>query len=497
MGSKAVHRVSDRTNPATIAADLAAAAAAASAAPIDEDRAIDLAKHMLRIDRRPARPFPLEALGPLAETVDIIAGYQQQQPELVAASALATVAFIAQGNANVRQPTGRATGCSMLAFLLADSSAGKGAAESVLQAPIWLAQAKTSAAWGKALRHFRRGRSKGEAGCDDEADREPTSRDARFLTGNSTPEGFARLAREGVRCFGLFTGEGAALTGGGNMKTETRAATMASLVDIYDAGRISTVRAGTGATEAFGLRLSGCIQAPPRTVAGFMRDADLLHSGAFARFLLFAPPPQLPRVASDPTDWGAIEAVRDYQHRCKELIAQPVPFDIDAAPVLRPDDVARTLFDAAFEEFEVEARTPGGSLRAVAPIALRLTELAYRAAASLAHYAGASVIDAQTARGALAIVRHSLANWRDIIEPPRADPVALNALALYRWIVTRDDHRATLTQINRSAFPRELRPTATRDALLSRLQSVGLVRIAGQEVAALFPYPPTLRDPQH
>jgi hypothetical protein len=80
---------------------------------------------------------------------------------------------------------------------------------------------------------------------------------------------------------------------------------------------------------------------------------------------------------------------------------------------------------------------------------------------------------------------------------PPPNPLAPNEMALYRWIAARKDHRATLTQIIKNANPKELRSAATRDALLSRLQSVGLVRVTGKEVTALFPYTPSLRDPQH
>lgn len=151
------------------------------------------------------------------------------------------------------------------------------------------------------------------------------------------------------------------------------------------------------------------------------------------------------------------------------------------------DDDAARIVSKAFDQFEQQAKGIAGELRGVKPFALRAAEQLCRVAGVLAAFAGRTTFHADDARGALALVLHSVKCWRQVIEQGAADPGAGHALRLYEWLIGQPGHRANGRDILRSATPHALRGKDTRDAALERLQAHALIDREGPDVRALLP----------
>ncbi|MDE1979145.1 MAG: hypothetical protein KGI86_07435, partial [Betaproteobacteria bacterium] len=96
-------------------------------------------------------------------------------------------------------------------------------------------------------------------------------------------------------------------------------------------------------------------------------------------------------------------------------------------------------------------------------------------------FAGADVIDDQTAVCGAELSAHSLDNWQAALSG-KADPAPAWALTLYRWLVERVGWVA-LKGIPRIG-PSSLRTADRRNEAIDRLDALGLVEFDGSNVKA-------------
>lgn len=425
-----------------------------------------------------AAPYPIDALGPLADACKAIAEGGQVEAAVAGQCLLGAAALLTQGLRNVETLAGPRP-LSVYALTLGYSGDGKSIAQGVALAPVHEWQREQGKAYAEAQRDYENARAKRKKGDDvPEPPRSPYR-----LVGDATVEGLRRDLESGPCSQGVFTDEAATILGGYGMSAEQRGKTAAVFSKLWDAGHLSVSRVAGGRVERYGCRVALHWLIQPMAAAEAVADPLLAALGFWPRFLAAWPPELEPRKALtfEPSKSAPIG---HYWRRCADLLEQPLPDDAGRALLLPLADDARALMGKAFERFEVEGRK--GSLRSVKPFALRATEQACRIAGVLAAFGGRASIDGETARSALALAAYSLDTWRALIDDGAADPGTAHALRLYEWLTERPGWHARMAAIVKDG-PACVRSKDKRDAAIDLLCAVGLAEARAGEAYALLP----------
>jgi hypothetical protein len=464
--------------PVLPAAPLATVATTAtpSLPPLPVQQALERARMLLMPQTEGTdAPYPLEALGPLANAARDLAEGAQVSPAMAGQSLLAAASLLSQGAANVRTLAGNPAPLSLYALTVANSGDGKDTADRPALRPIHDHQREAGRRHADDMASYeeaKAARKKGDPPPD-----HPGPSPYR-IAADLTIEGMRRSFAEGIAAQGIFSTEAGAVLAGHAMTPEQRTKTAANLCGLWDRGHLSVVRAGGGRTERYGVRLAAHLLIQPAALGDVLADDVLSGIGFWPRFLLAWPAPLQPRVFK-PWQPAHSPAIAHYWADCERLLSRPLPNDCDDLPVIEMDAQATARMAAFFESMEREGRQ--GALRGVQPFALRATEQACRIAGVLACFAGHDVIDDQTAACGAALSAHSLDNWQAALSG-KADPAPSWALALYRWLVERAGW-AGLRDVSRLG-PNSLRALNRRNEAIDRLDALGLVEFDGGNVKA-------------
>lgn len=450
--------------------DIERAQQATNAPAFDRDAAVARARELLApaMREREAPAYPVEALGPLAKACEAIATAGQVQPAMVGQCVLGAASLLTQGLFNVETLAGQRP-LSLNLLTLGDSGDGKSTAQGPALRPMHEWQREAAKDYSAALADHEKAKAKRKKG--EEPPELPAS--PYRLMRDATVEGLRRDLDTGPCSQGIFTDEAAAVLSGYGMTPEHRAKTAGVFSGLWDSGHLSVSRATGPRVERYGRRVALHWLIQPQAAGETLGDPMLSALGFWPRFLAAWPAPQAPRLAK-PFRPDTLPAVRDYWHRCDELLAEPLGDDADACGVITLADDARALLGRAFERFESEGRR--GTLRPIKPFALRGAEQACRVAGVLAAFAGETSIGADTARCALGLVAYSLETWRTVIDEGAADQGGMHALRLFEWLTLRHGWREKLATIV-NAGPAFARSKDKRDALLDRLRELGLVEV--------------------
>lgn len=420
-------------------------------------------------------PYPIDALGPLAEAARELSEGAQVSPAMAGQSLLAAASLLTQGIANVRTLAGNPAPLSLYCLTVASSGDGKDSADRPALRPIHDFQREAGRRYAETLAAYEDAKSTRKKG---DPPPEPPGPAPYRVAADLTIEGLRRSFAEGIAAQGIFSTEAGAVLAGHAMTPEQRTKTAANLCGLWDRGHLSVVRAGGGRTERYGVRLAAHLLIQPAALGDVLTDETLSGIGFWPRFLLAWPAPLPPRVFK-PWRPDNSRAIGRYWADCERLLARPLPDDCDGLPVIELDAQATARMAAFFEHMEREGRQ--GDLRDVQAFALRATEQACRIAGVLGCFAGADVIDEQTAACGAALAAHSLDNWQAALSG-KADPAPAWALTLYRWLVDRVGW-VGLRDISRLG-PNSVRAADRRDAALDRLEALGLVEFDGAAVKA-------------
>lgn len=448
----------------------------------DRDAAVKRARELLApaMRDREAPAYPVDALGPLADACQAIATAGQVQPAMVGQCLLGATSLLTQGLFNVETLAGSRP-LSLSLLTLGDSGDGKSTAQREALRPVHDWQRKAAQQFRDELADFDKAKATRKKGDDLPAVPVSPFR----LVSDATVEGLRRDLDTGPCAQGIFSDEAAAILAGYGMSAEHRSKTAGVFSGLWDSGHLSVSRATGGRVERYGRRVALHWLIQPLAASEAIGDPLLSALGFWPRFLAAWPAPQPPRLAR-PFKPDALPAVAAYWQRCDELLAEPLPDDAGNAPVLPLDDDARELLGEAFERFEVEGKR--GGLRIIKPFALRAVEQVCRVAGVLCAFAGRPSVDADSARGALALVAHSLETWRAIVDEGAADPGAAHALRLYEWLTQRPGWRERLASIVKDG-PACVRSKARRDDALALLIELGLAEVIEGQALALEPQP--------
>lgn len=421
----------------------------------------------------PCADYPVAALGPLADAASDLAAGAQVAEAMAGQSLLAAAALITQSLANVRSLDGAMKPLTVYAITIANSGDGKDSADRAALAKIHERQRAEGKAYQRAMAQLA-ARPKGKKGAPvDDLPPAPYR-----LCADLTIEGLRRSFSEGIAAQGIFSTEAGAVLSGHAMTPENRTKTAAVLCGLWDRGHLSVVRAGTGRTERYGVRLSAHLLLQPAALGDVLADETLAGIGFWPRFMLAWPAPLAPRKFK-PWRPDSSAATMAYWCRCDELLERRMPSDCDALPIIEPSAEATRLLAGFFERMEHEARR--GDLRDVRPFALRATELACRIGGVLAAWTGADAFDAEHARCGIALAAYSVDSWQQALAG-KADPAPGWALTLYRWLADRHEP-VPLRDLTKLA-PASVRPAMRRDQAIDRLRSVGLVDVTDNSIIA-------------
>lgn len=402
--------------------------------------------------------YPVDALGPLSAVAQAIAEGVQCDPALAGQSVLSAAALLTQSVANVRSADGASKPLSLYALSIASSGDGKDSADRIACHAIREWQRAAERAYRLAM--AKRGR-------DDAPPPEPYR-----VTSDITLEGLRRAYKEGLSSQGVFSTEAAVMLVGHAMNPENRLKTAAALCRLWDGGHLSVVRAGAERLERYGLRLSVHLMVQPAAVAETMSDERLAEIGFWPRFLMAWPPSLTPRRFRPfrPEESPVITA---YWQRCEELAQNPPPRDNDTLMTMELDGSAAIVLGNFLEECEQRARR--GDWQPIRPFALRGAELAVRIAGVQVAFAGECEVDAGSAERGIVLARHSLDNWRAVLEGGRVDPAVTHAMILYQWLLNHGKpiKPGDILRVG----PGVLRRKGRRDAALERLAKAGLVAV--------------------
>jgi hypothetical protein len=417
---------------------------------------------------RPFRPpeYPVEALGPLAKACQAIAEEGQLNPAMAGQCLLSAAALICQSHVDVSTLAG-AKPVSLYFLTVGESGDGKSTAESAALRPVREYQRELSKWYAETCAGLSQGpKKKGEP--SPEAPRAPY-----ILMRDGTVEGIRRGFAEGVPSQGVFTSEAAIMLTGYGMNADNRAKTAGCFNALWDDGELSVVRALTGRTQLYDRRLSLHWLIQPSAAAAAMRDPLLSGMGFWARFLAAWPASPPPRKAK-PFNPAKIEAVGEFWGRCAELLREPLQDDCADLFTIRSSREAFAFAKAFFERMEEAAKAREGELELVRPFALRGTELMFRIAGVLAHFAGEREINLLTMQGAARLVAYSLETWKGIFGERDEAEARTDAQTLLEWLRKLPAGQATETAILRIG-PKALRSRWRRDRALATLQLEGLV----------------------
>ncbi len=422
-----------------------------------------------------AHPYPMAALGPLAEAANDLAAGAQVAPAMAGQSLLAAAALLTQSIANVQTLDSSTKPLSLYCLTIANSGDGKDSADRPALRMIHEYQRRESQKYHllrEAFEQDKTKRKKGEAGP-----LHPGPAPYR-LASDLTIEGLRRSFAEGVASQGIFSTEAGAVLAGHAMTAENRIKTTASLCGLWDRGHLSVVRGGGGRTERYGVRLSAHLLIQPAALGDVLSDDALSGIGFWPRFLLAWPAPLEPRKFK-PWQSDNSTPIRAFWTRCEQLLAKHMPESCDDLPTITLDSGAQACMASFFESMEQEGRK--GGLQDVRAFALRATELACRIAGVLTAFAGGQRIDGDAAHWGIQLAQHSLSQWVEALGG-KADPVPGWALTLYRWLVERKAP-VRVRDIPHHG-PSSVRPANRRDQAIERLKAAALVNIEADCISA-------------
>lgn len=447
----------------------------------------------------PGEPYPVAALGPLAEAVDAVRGKTLAPVAIPAASALAVVSLAVQGHVDVDTLAG-ARPVSLYLLTIAQSGERKSSCDAPLMAGLLdfeKAEAKArrvdNAAWQNAhalwkgerdriLAEARKGtgekRTAAEAdlralGCEPAA---PPSPD-RTVT-EPTFEGLTRKFAEGMPTLGIFSDEGGQFLGGFAMASENKQKTLAALNDLWQGNPIRRTRAGEGSLTLFGRRLAVHLMVQPGVAHAFMSDPTAADTGFLPRFLICEPPSTIgtrlqSAVRYDPA------ALADFETRLQEILDTPLPMDAETCElvprVIPLSREARAQLVAFADRVEKE-QGPGGAYAYVTGYASKAAEHAARIAGVLTAWRDlhASAVTGDTMVDAITLARFYLGEATRLADAATVSLDIDRAEKLRRWLLESWPHDEVMpSEVLQRAPIRALRESPAARVSLSMLVKHG------------------------
>jgi hypothetical protein len=458
-------------------------------------------KRPLHRELPPPEPYPIEALGPLADAARAVATLTQAPPAMAAQSVLAAATLAAQAHADVRLPHGVVRPLSGFFLTIAGSGERKTTCDGLALRGVYAVEEiwrgeyeaamqdyrRDQAAFREATEHAKKvAKKNGRAAIKEalvavgEEPREPPR--PVLVIDNLTPDGLTLHLEKSRPWGGIFSAEGGGFMGGHAMNDDNRMRMGAMLNSAWDGEPIKRARVLTGFSYLPGRRISCHLMMQGAVAGKLLGDPMLADMGLLARCLTVQPESTIGgRVFQEP-DQRAQVLLGDYSHRLTVMLqSKPKTLAGDdrilTPPPIECDPEARALWIAFYDEIEAKIEA-GNSLAPIRAFAAKLAEHAARLAGLLAIYDARDLKPANIGGSAMAngirLARHYASEALRLhgvasVAPDRL--LAAQVLAWWRKQTSRQQHLATIYQLG----PHAARDPDTARRMAAILETEGHV----------------------
>ena len=380
----------------------------------------------------PAKPFPIDGLGPqLAMVVRALNEIVQSPLAMCANSVLATVTLAAQAHVNVELPFGEGTERPVSCFFVTVGRSGerKSATDELVMKGIKSREAELRSIFDLEMRAYRDAHDAWEAArktvlggkgtvtskkvdLDVLGDEPQPPRTPIITTEEPTIEGLAKLLMTGQPSAGVFSAEGGQFVGGHAMSDDAKLRSAAALSRLWDGEPWKRVRSIDGAHSIAGSRLSLHLMVQPAVATLLVNDAMLRDQGLVSRLLVTFPTTTMGTRMYRAASPEALSAVQTFNVRMAKALARSFPIRDGTRNELSPRRLimsadARACWTAFCDHGERKIAS-GGKFEQISGFAAKMSEHAARLAGAITWWRDheAVEIDKATLLGAIEIVAH-------------------------------------------------------------------------------------------
>jgi hypothetical protein len=403
----------------------------------------------------PSEPYPVDAMGPLAEPTKAIIEVIQAPAGICANAVLAAAALATQAFCDVRLPgIGRPHPVSLFLLTIAESGERKTSADGEAIQGVRNHEHELRKIAIEEERRYRNAAEAYEAARKEaikkgkgnaaairaalDALGGPPAKPALpiLIVTEPTIEGLVKQLAESQPAIGLFSSEGGSFIGGYAMSDEARIRSAARLSSLWDGEPIDRVRSGDGVSVIVGKRLSLHLMAQPGIAMGFLSDATLRDQGLLSRVLISAPAGRAGSRTFRTPKFDELRSIEKFGRRIRDLLAAtPTSSGDGRLRAVVIEGVARELFVTFHDAVEVEL-APGGKLAPIKGFAAKLAEHAARIAAVIALFSDekCTSVSAQAMAAGIDLANHYAAEGLRLTDDARVGEPLRQAEKLLRWL---------------------------------------------------------------
>ncbi len=410
-------------------------------------------------DLRPPRPYPVEALGSLAEAVECVRAITQAPAAIAAQSALAVASLCVQGHVDV-ETLGGDRPTSLYAITLAKSGERKSSCDRLLMEPLLRHEeerikatcaAKSEAELKREIWKTERSELLKKIRCGGSEKAEAEKALAKLspepslppapqrLVSEPTFEGLTRVLADGQSSVGVFSDEGGQFLGGHAMNRDNMQKTVTAFNGLWDGSPIRRTRQGDGHMTLLGRRVAMHLMVQPGLASDFLANAIAVESGFLPRALICEPESTIGSRLHQPeaADRSALHA---FHEKVSQIMGREEPMD-PVTRALKPhrlplSDGARKRLIEYYNGVE-KAQAKGGMLDHITGTASKSPEQAARIAGVLCAFRNldaAEVSEADMEAG-IALARYYLLEAVRLSENAQISDSLAKAEMLREWLV--------------------------------------------------------------
>jgi hypothetical protein len=409
----------------------------------------------------PPDPFPVEALGHvLSDAAKAIHDKTQAPMAICCQSVIAAVTLAAQGQVDIKLPTGGRRPISNYFMTIAASGERKTACDEIALAPMRAFEKhlrqeydkkmpeyeNAKAAWDSARKYAEKkaqGNKEALKKALDAIGPAPASPHKPIIVCTEpTFEGLCRLYMEGRPSLGVYTAEGGQFVGGHGMNEDSKLRTASGFSLLWDGEPIRRVRAIDGSFVLPGRRCSMHLMVQPEVATIMLGDAVLKDQGYLSRMLVTAP-----ASTAGTRYWKEEQAdnfirLATYEEKLFAILEKPLALargkNNELEPLVLPlSQEAKEKWTAYVNDVESKL-VNGGLYEPVRGLANKLPEHAARLAAVLVHFDNPLVgeIDAESMVAGIALANHYAAEALRLFGNSRISGELWLARQLLEWLQT-------------------------------------------------------------
>jgi hypothetical protein len=450
----------------------------------------------------PIKPFPFDALGPIAGTAARRIHEVVQAPGATCGqSVLAALSLACQAFVDV-EVDGRIHPTSLFFITISESGERKSAVDKVSLKPLsdWQRQLvehhkdqfrdyKNKIDLWKALRNKAIKEALEVVGGElKDFEPEPTPPcEGLMLCEEPTLEGLEQLLERGQPSAGIFSDEGGRLVGGHAMNADNALKTACGLSNLWDGKPMTKVRKGEGSKVHYGRRLSLHLMIQPVVLTQLLNNDTLMGQGILSRCLFSAPAPLAGTRKYLEVDLSRDRTILDFYELINRLQDRPYPKNGSGEnKIFCPGD-ALSPKPVGFEEgakkrwVEFHDETDrkmkeDGEYYPIKPFASKAAEQVSRIAAIFAFSETSFVsdkelrIDLQQLDRAIELVDYYLSEALRILSRSSSDPNTHLATLTLEWIKrSRSDQIFSIADVYQRG-PSQIRGAKKAKAIMKILQ---------------------------